>query len=112
MSRPTLARLRKEIARTDARILHDVAHRLDLAREIGGWKRTAGLPVRDYLTERVVVTRWVRGLAALEVPADRAEILVRWLIEESVFAQEGTAEGTPNFRRPSDVVALAKWVGG
>ncbi len=83
-----LAELRAEVARTDERIVREAAHRLELVRRIGRLKAREQLPLRDYPLEAEVVARWVRGLGPSGVPADRAEALVRWFLEESVAAQE------------------------
>lgn len=106
MTEPSLARLRLEIARTDERILKGVARRLELAQEVGRLKRREGLPLRDYLLERDVVQRWVDGLAPSAVPPDRVETLVRWMIEEAVFAQEAVPEPPRENPRASDVVVV------
>lgn len=88
MPAPDLAELRAEVARTDARILQEAVHRLELVRRIGRLKSREHLPLRDYPLEAEVVARWVRGLGPGGVPPDRAEALVRWFLEESVAAQE------------------------
>lgn len=103
---PTLAHLRAEIAEIDARILAGMAHRLKLAEEIGRLKQDSRLPLRDYLVEREVVDRWVRGLSGAGVPAERAETLVRWVIEEAVAAQEMLPPSLPEMPGPSDVVVV------
>ncbi len=106
MTSVALDRLRREIAKTDDRILAEVSHRIALAEQIGRVKRVERLPLRDYLVEREVVRRWVRGLADANVPAERTEALVRWLIEEAVFAQESVPEAPSDRSEPSDVVVV------
>jgi chorismate mutase / prephenate dehydrogenase len=106
MSDPSLVHLRLEIARTDERILQDVTRRLRLAQEVGRLKRDEGLPLRDYLLEREVVQRWVEGLAPSAVPPDRAESLVRWMIEEAVYAQEVVPEPARVGPPSSEVVVV------
>jgi prephenate dehydrogenase/chorismate mutase len=106
MTSPSVARLRREIAETDERILRDVAHRIELARAIGQQKRAERIPLRDYLIERQVVERWVRGLRSSGVPPERIEVLVRWLIEEAVYAQESIPEPVGEATRGSDVVVV------
>jgi chorismate mutase / prephenate dehydrogenase len=86
-----LAELRAEVARTDAQIVEATVRRLELVRRIGRLKAREHLPLRDYPLEAEVVARWVRGLGPGGVPAERAEALVRWFLEESVAAQEAFA---------------------
>lgn len=102
----SLAELRSEIARTDRRLLEQIARRLELAREIGRLKRHEGRPLRDYPVERGVVDRWVRRLERSGVPSVRAEDVVRWMIDEAVYAQEGEFDPVLPPSRRSDVVVV------
>lgn len=106
MSVPSLARVRREIAETDRQILQGVARRLRLARKVGRIKRDHGLPLRDYLVEREVIHRWVVGLGASDVPADRVLALVQWLMEEATYAQESLGEPGRPPEEASDVVVV------
>lgn len=106
MRPPTLDRLRREIAATDLRILRDLSRRLRLARQVGRLKRDRGLPVRDYQVEREVIRRWVAALRPCRVPLERVENLVRWVIEESVYAQETVPEAARPREPSSDVVVV------
>ena len=101
-----LAQLRREIAETDGRILRDIARRLELARAVGRSKRAVGAPLRDYLVEREVVERWVDGLARERIPRDRAEVLVRWMLEEAVFAQETIVGAAPPVSAAAEIVVV------
>ncbi len=118
MTPPSLSALREEVARTDERIVKELRHRLELAREIGRTKAREHLPLRDYPLETEVVGRWVRGLAAAGVPGDRAETLARWCLEESVVAQEDVAgaEGGSSSGREVVVVGglgqMGRWLSG
>jgi chorismate mutase / prephenate dehydrogenase len=103
---PTLEELRAEVARTDERIVREVARRLDLVREIGRLKAREGLPLRDYPLEAEVLSRWSRGLGPAQVPAERAEALVRWFLEESVVAQETVVRAESVAGRGRDVTIV------
>jgi prephenate dehydrogenase/chorismate mutase len=98
--------LRDEIAATDARILGEIGHRLEIAREIGRLKQAEGLPLRDYLIESEVLRRWTEGLAAVRVPPERTQALVRWLVEESVHTQESIPEPPTQNGASSDVLVV------
>ena len=104
MTDPSLEILRRRIAETDQRLLAAVADRLEVAREIGRYKRSEGLPLRDYSVEREVVDRWIARLDRSHVSAERAEGLVRWMIEEATIAQESLPGSAPKPRERADVV--------
>lgn len=106
MATPSLPSLRAEIARTDERILREVARRLELAREVGRQKRVAGLPLRDYPLEVEVARRWIDGLGPSGVAPDRGEALARWMIEEAVYAQESVPGAAQAEGLPADVVVV------
>ncbi len=106
MSDPSLEILRRRIAETDQRLLDAVADRLEVAREIGRRKRAEGLPLRDYSVEREVVDRWIARLDRARVSAERAEGLVRWMIEEATIAQESLPGSPPRPTERSDVVVV------
>jgi chorismate mutase / prephenate dehydrogenase len=85
---PGLTARRREIARVDRTIAVGVARRLRLARDVAQMKATVGLPLRDYAVEAEVIRRWVSRLRSEGVEPAHAESLARWLIEESIRAQE------------------------
>ncbi len=118
MSEPSLATLRAEVARTDERIAHEVERRLELVRAIGRAKVREHLPLRDYPLEGEVVARWVRHLKGARVAPDRAEALARWLLEESVAAQEELAASEAPPARGHEVAIvgglgqMGRWLAG
>lgn len=80
--------LRHELAAIDREILTLVAHRQQLAAEIGEAKRLAGRPTRDYDQEREVLQR-ARAIAGeLGASPDLAEQLLLLLIRSSLTIQE------------------------
>ncbi len=94
MAPDELGALRAQLAQVDQSLRRAVGRRLALARAIGRVKQREGLPIRNLPQERTVVARWQEGLEKEGVPADRAEALARWLVEEAVRAQEApTFEG-------------------
>jgi chorismate mutase len=56
-STPALDALRRQLAEVDARLVHLLAERLDLARRIGEAKRAAGLPLVHPDREAAVLDR-------------------------------------------------------
>jgi chorismate mutase / prephenate dehydrogenase len=118
MPESELKRLRGALARADRTISRAIEHRMALAHQIGVAKRTRGLPVRDYAVEREVVERWKRSLERSHVPPERAEILARWLVEESVKVQEDLGEPSRTPRTGSEVLvvggagAMGQWMCG
>lgn len=52
-----LARLRNEIEQVDHDLITLIAHRVELARQVGAVKRTAGLPALDPSREAAVIRR-------------------------------------------------------
>ena len=65
MASDEMERLRQEIESIDRQLIELVARRVDLAREVGRAKRTAGLPTLDPAREAAVVRR--AGQVAREV---------------------------------------------
>lgn len=111
-------RVRREIARTDARLAAGVLRRLALARQVGRAKRRARLPLRDDAVEAAAVGRWVSRLGAGGVAPGRGEALARWLIEESVRVQEPFAsrgDGAAAAARDVAIVGgageMGRWLG-
>ncbi len=104
-----LGTLREEIAAIDRSIALAVRKRLKIARRIGQRKVAGQEPTRDFGVEAQVLDRWRRVLKDAGVSPDRAEILARWLIEESVRVQGEARSATP---RRSDESADIAIVGG
>ena len=67
-----LARIRDEIEGIDRALIELVAKRVELARQVGAVKRTAGLPVLDPPREAAVVRR--AGALAREAGIDDDEV--------------------------------------
>ena len=80
--------LREKIARLDRELLERAAERVELARQLGQWKRAHGLPTVDFVQERTVIER-ARAIAAdLALDASLAEDLVARLVRASVSVQD------------------------
>lgn len=106
MPETDLDRLRKELAEIDAEIRRAVGRRLSVARRIGESKIAAGLPVRDFSVEKTVLERWREDLAHLDVPAERAEALAEWFIEEALRVQEDLKEAIEPGTSPCDILVV------
>ncbi len=83
-----LRALRKEIERIDRDIVRLLAARLRAARAIGNVKARAGLPIRDFRTEKDVRARAAHLGHRLGVERDLVESLFGTLIEGAVREQE------------------------
>jgi len=87
-----LASLRDDIRKFDAEIMQLVERRLRAAREIGELKARAGLPIRDFHTEKEVRERAAQLGRRLGVERELVESLFSTLIEGSVRVQEEIQE--------------------
>lgn len=87
-----IARLRQDIGRIDQQILALVAWRLEVAEEIGLYKRRAGLPVRNYRAEVDVLQRARVLCANLGLDPEIGQALFHVLIEAAVGRQHGLVE--------------------
>lgn len=81
-------------------------------------KATVGLPLRDYGVEADVIQRWVSRLGAHGVEPAHGEAFARWLIEESIRAQEPIRHPPrPRRRHALDIAivggagAMGRWLG-
>jgi chorismate mutase/prephenate dehydrogenase len=83
-----LETLRRRIRHLDAALLALVAERTELAREIGGEKRRAGIPLRDYEVEKRVLDRAEATAGELGLDRETAKALVGHLIDEACRVQE------------------------
>ncbi|MDQ5910728.1 MAG: hypothetical protein QG599_2825 [Pseudomonadota bacterium] len=75
-----LETFRDRIDEIDARIVQAIADRLAVAREIGGVKRAAGLPVVDADREAVVIAQFVEKARAQGIPEATARTVIQSLI--------------------------------
>jgi chorismate mutase / prephenate dehydrogenase len=106
---PDIESLRRGIAESDRAIARAIGARLSLARHLGDRKSEGHEPTRDYAVEARVLERWRHELAPLGIPANRAEAIGRWLIEESVRVQEESRPRQGNRDSASAQIAV---VGG
>jgi chorismate mutase/prephenate dehydrogenase len=83
-----LERLRRRIRNLDAALLGLIAERMELAREVGATKRSAGLPLRDFEVEKRVLDRAAEAAGGLGLAGDMARGIMSQLIEESCRLQE------------------------
>lgn len=75
-----LETFRDRIDEIDARIVQAIADRLAVAREIGGVKRAAGLPVVNADREAVVIAQFVEKARAQGIPEATARMVIQSLI--------------------------------
>ena len=80
--------LRERIARLDRELLERAAERVELARQLGEWKRARNLPTLDFAQERVVLDRTRAIAAELSLEPSLAEDLVARLVRASVSVQD------------------------
>lgn len=88
MSEERLDRLRRRIRNLDAAMLGLMAERMELAREVGQEKRTAGIPLRDFEVEKRVLERAAASAETLGLAPDLARTVMRQLVEEACRVQE------------------------
>jgi chorismate mutase/prephenate dehydrogenase len=79
----TLSLLRAMIDTTDRDLLHAIAKRMGLVREIAEVKRAAGLRIRDVQREREVLEDRIRVATELGLPVGEMESLFRLLLRAS-----------------------------
>jgi len=84
----TLDELRRRLDGLDRQLLEIIAARQAASREIAQVKRSTGYPTRDYRREREVIVGAREDAAALGVPPDTAEAIMRLLIRSSLTTQE------------------------
>jgi len=84
----TLDELRRRLDELDGRLLELIAERQRTSREIAKVKRATGYPTRDYGREREVILGARQRAAALGIPSDVAETVMRSLIRSSLTTQE------------------------
>ncbi|MEO8277523.1 MAG: prephenate dehydrogenase/arogenate dehydrogenase family protein [Thermoanaerobaculia bacterium] len=88
MSEERLDRLRRRIRNLDAALLGLMAERMELAREVGQEKRSAGIPLRDFEVEKRVLARAAESAETLGLAPEVARVVMRQLVEEACRVQE------------------------
>jgi chorismate mutase/prephenate dehydrogenase len=78
---------RRDIEALDRRILHLVCERLELARQIGDLKRTAGIPLRNFKVEAEVYQRFEDASTLLGLDSVLGRDLATFLIGKAVEEQ-------------------------
>jgi len=78
---------RRDIEALDRRILHLVCERLELARQIGELKHTAGIPLRNFKVEAEVYQRFEDASSLLGLDAVLGRDLASFLIGKAVEEQ-------------------------
>jgi chorismate mutase/prephenate dehydrogenase len=78
---------RRDIEALDRRILHLVCERLELARQIGELKQTAGIPLRNFKVEAEVYQRFEDASSLLGLDAVLGRDLASFLIGKAVEEQ-------------------------
>jgi chorismate mutase/prephenate dehydrogenase len=78
---------RRDIEALDRRILHLVCERLELARQIGELKQTAGIPLRNFKVEAEVYQRFEDASTLLGLDAVLGRDLATFLIGKAVEEQ-------------------------
>lgn len=88
-----LEKLRRRVAQLDSALLHLVAERMELAREIGEEKLVAQIPLRDFAVEREVLERARKEAFQLGLDPDLAEQLLGQLMSGACQVQESARAG-------------------
>ena len=96
----SLGTLRSAVARADAEILRLIAHRLELAREIGRHKLERGLPIQDFGIERLVLERNRDRARSLGLGSETADDVSKMLIRHAVRVQDEGHEARRRAERP------------
>lgn len=87
MPEQDLDHLRERVARLDREIFEKVAQRLQTSLAIGEAKRRAGLPIRDFRVEAIVMQRGREAARELGFDPALAESVLESLIEAAVRTQ-------------------------
>ncbi|HEY4003341.1 MAG TPA: prephenate dehydrogenase/arogenate dehydrogenase family protein [Candidatus Xenobia bacterium] len=101
-----LQSLRQDIGAIDREILGLVQRRMDLARQVGDQKAGAGLPVRDFRREVVVLERARETCAHLGLDTEMGETLIRHLIEGAVRTQHTFASARGTHATPQRILVI------
>lgn len=84
---------RREIKEVDVEILSLVARRMQLALNIGAYKKSRNMPVKDYRVEKQVIEKAREAAQALGLYPILAEELMTTLIKYSVLKQDELKRG-------------------
>ena len=84
---PLLDQHRRDIEALDRRILHLICERLELARQIGELKQTAGIPLRNFKVESEVYSRFEEASRLLGLDEGLGRDLATFLISKAVEEQ-------------------------
>jgi chorismate mutase len=79
--------LRKDIRKTDKKIVQLVSKRISTAKEIGKIKRKRKLPVRDFKVEKEVVYGFHKNCGEMGLETPLGEEIAKILIKYSIKAQ-------------------------
>lgn len=83
-----LGKLRDEIGAVDDALLNLMARRMELAVQVGEYKKQHRLPVKDYRVEKLIIDKVREGAARLNIYPDLAESVFKSLIRYSVIRQD------------------------
>jgi len=83
-----LAELRAEIERIDRELVRLIGERVQLARQVGAVKQSAGMPALDREREAAVLERADVAARGLGLPFDLVRALFQHIIEMSRRAQD------------------------
>jgi chorismate mutase len=86
-----LGRLRTSIEQIDQRIIDLITERVDLSRQVGTLKRTAGLPTLDPAREAAVLRRVAAQARAAQLPDEPVREIFWHVIALCRSAQTGDA---------------------
>jgi len=79
-----LDELRDEIRKRDEEIIRLISERTKLAEQVGEYKRSKGLPVRNVEVEKKVIARYVEGGAEAGLTGEVMESVSKAIIKEAV----------------------------
>lgn len=90
--------LRTQIRQIDNQILELTAQRMQLARQVGEYKRRHNLPIKDYKVEKVILERSASLAKSLGIYQDLAQTILKTLIEYSVVEQDEIKQLQPSIK--------------
>ena len=83
-----LEKLRTSIRDVDRQLLDLVSRRMELARQVGEYKRDRNLPIKDYRVEKIVLENAKKRADELGIYRNLAANIMQTLIEFSVLEQD------------------------
>ncbi len=93
MTDETLLHFRKSIDNLDACMVHLLAERFRLTKQVGEYKKTADLPPADKGREGRQIERLRRLAEEAELDPDFAEKFIRFIIDEVIHHHERIRRG-------------------